>query len=74
MSIEALDRIRAVEREADEIVRKAYDEAKARVAGAELDGRRAVQQAEEKARIRADEISAAARARIEAEAHEAKRY
>jgi len=40
MSIEALDRIRAAEREADEIVRNAHDEAKARIARAELDGRR----------------------------------
>ncbi len=71
MSIEALDRIRAVEQEADEIVRNAYDEAKARIARAELDGRRAVQQAEEKGREKAEEISLAARARIEAEACEA---
>ena len=73
MSIEALDRIRAVEREAEEIVRNAYDESKARIAGAELDGRRAVQQAEEKARIKAEEISSASRARIEAEACEARK-
>jgi vacuolar-type H+-ATPase subunit H len=73
MSIEALDRIRAVEQEADEIVRKAHDEAKARMARAELDGRRVVQQAEEKARMEAEEISSASRARIEAEACEARK-
>ena len=73
MSIEALDRIRAVEQEADEIVRNAYDEAKARIARAELDGKHVVQQGEEKGRAKAEEISLAAGARIEAEAGEARK-
>lgn len=73
MSVEAIDRIRAVEREADEIVRNAYDEAKARIAATDATGNRAVQQAAEKAGIEAAEISNASRGRIEAEASKARK-
>jgi vacuolar-type H+-ATPase subunit H len=73
MSIEAIDRIRDVEREADEIIRNAHDEAKARVEAAEAAANLARRQAAEKARIEAVKITGASAARIKIEADKAQK-
>ncbi|HOB43492.1 MAG: hypothetical protein WBL79_01850 [Bacillota bacterium] len=73
LSIEAIDEIRDVESQADEIVRAAIEEARARVAAAEERARESVVEAERSAIAEAARVEDESRARRAAEADKAKK-
>jgi len=73
LSIEAIDEIRDVESQADEIVHAAIEEARARVAAAEERARESVVEAERSAIAEAARVEDESRARRAAEADKAKK-
>lgn len=64
MSLDALDEVRAVERQADDILRDAGERARSKAAAAEDESKRIAAEAHKRAAAEGEQIAAATRAKI----------